>query len=247
MVARFEGGAERGAEILIGADGLRSTVRARLFRDEPLRDTGQVACVGIARWDGDELTLGTPVATVGRGLRFWAARMRGGLVYWYATVMASDGVDPPAGDAKARLLELFGRWHAPIREVIEATDASAIIRTRIRDRSPARAWGAGRVTLVGDAAHPCTPDLGQGACQAIESALVLAQCVRAGGAAQAALRTYERRRMRRTAAITQLSWLTATQSAVSDPIACRVRDLGVRFLLRPIAMKELVWVLGGGP
>jgi 2-polyprenyl-6-methoxyphenol hydroxylase-like FAD-dependent oxidoreductase len=103
------------------------------------------------------------------------------------------------------------------------------------------------VTLLGDAAHPSTPDLGQGACQAIESAWVLAEALRTHRHdPTAGLREYERRRKPRTAIINALSWLTAHSSTSDDPLFRRIRDFGVRVGLEPIALPQLEWILAGG-
>jgi 2-polyprenyl-6-methoxyphenol hydroxylase-like FAD-dependent oxidoreductase len=202
-----------------------------------------VAFVGIARSAGAALAPGVPVATVGAGLRFWAGPMRDDRVYWYATVRDSDGIGPDADEARRRLLDLFGSWHAPIGDLLASTGSDEIVRAPVVDRAPVDRWGEGRVTLLGDAVHPCTPDLGQGACQALESAVVLAESLASDADAVQALRRYEARRIRRTARVTQLSWVTAMQSAVDQPIACAVRDLGVRTLLGRVARPELAWLL----
>ena len=80
--------------------------------------------------------------------------------------------------AKATLSHLFSGWHRPVVDLVEAAEEGTILRTDIYDREPlGERWGIGRVTLLGDAAHPMTPNLGQGACQAIEDAVVLALCL----------------------------------------------------------------------
>jgi 2-polyprenyl-6-methoxyphenol hydroxylase-like FAD-dependent oxidoreductase len=245
--ALFADGSARDADVLVAADGLRSTVRAQLRGPESLRETGQVAFVGIAEGCEGALEPGVMVATLGEGQRFWAGALRGGRVYWYAAVKASARVSAEPAEARERLLDLFEGWHTPIEALIGATADAELIRAVIADREPVRRWGEGRLTLLGDAAHPCTPDLGQGACQALESAVVLSRCLGEVDDAEAALRRYEEQRGARTARITQLSWVTAMQSMVESPLACGLRDMGVRTLLRAVAMPELGWILGGSP
>jgi 2-polyprenyl-6-methoxyphenol hydroxylase-like FAD-dependent oxidoreductase len=125
-----------------------------------------------------------------------------------------------AGERKARLSRLFGGWREPIGRLIEATDEEAILRNDLFDRQPVRNSGRGRVTLLGDAAHPPTPNLGQGACQALEDALVLVGCLAEQREPVAALRAYEARRRKLSAAIIKQSALVGTIGQWEPPLLC---------------------------
>lgn len=235
----LDGAAPELFDALIGADGLHSKIRAQLHGTEPPRALRQQAWVGFAAGASDALEPGIATATVGRGPRFWAAPLGSG-VFWYATL--NELVSGPGHDA---LLATFGRWHAPIRELIERSDPDAIVTTQIRDRVPLRHWGEGRVTLLGDAAHPSTPDLGQGACQAIESATVLASSLARADSIEAGLRAYERARIPRTTTISRLCWMTAVNSTIENAALCTLRDAAVRMGLRTVARGHLEWILAG--
>ena len=181
--------------ILVGADGLRSAVRAQLLGDgEPLY-AGYVAWRGVTPEGGPSVDEASE--TWGRGCRFGIVPIERGRVYWFATLNTPPGGRDEPGQVRATLLRLFGNWHPPIAALLEATPEEAILRNDILHRMPVRTWGAGRVTLLGDAAHPMTPNLGQGACQAIEDAVVLADCLRDAVDPIAALRQYETRRIPR--------------------------------------------------
>ncbi|MCC6849302.1 MAG: FAD-dependent monooxygenase [Deltaproteobacteria bacterium] len=78
-------------------------------------------------------------------------------------------------DQHAALLAAYRDWHAPIPAPFRATHPAQVIRTELFDRPPTRTWDRGAVTLLGDAAHPMTPNLGQGGCPAIENAWILAR------------------------------------------------------------------------
>src|SRR6185369_1351375 len=96
----------------------------------------------------------------GRAQRFGITRIGRGRVYWYAALTApAGGVD---SDAAAELAQLFDRWPDPVVELIRATPTGAIRRDDLYDRAPTRGWSRGRLTLLGDAAHPMTPNLGHG-------------------------------------------------------------------------------------
>ncbi len=97
---------------------------------------------------------------------------------WYATANVSpDRLDAPAG-RKQELQQLFTGWHEPVADFLEATNENEILKNGARDCAPLKQWGKGLVTLLGDAAHPCTPNLGQGGCMALEDALVLAKSIK---------------------------------------------------------------------
>jgi 2-polyprenyl-6-methoxyphenol hydroxylase-like FAD-dependent oxidoreductase len=147
-----------------------------------------------------------------------------GRVFWYATLNCTAGEQDREGERKKNLLRLFGSWRHPIGRLIEATDEGAILRNDLFNRPPVRHWGSVRVTLLGDAAHPPTPNLGQGACQALEDALVLAGCFSGQREPVAALRAYEARRAKRSASIIEQSALFGRIGQWEQPLLCSLRD-----------------------
>jgi 2-polyprenyl-6-methoxyphenol hydroxylase-like FAD-dependent oxidoreductase len=96
-------------------------------------------------------------------------------------------------------------WHDPIADLIRATGAASILKHGAFDRAPLGRWSRGRITLLGDAAHPCTPNLGQGGCMALEDALVLAKSVARSPSIEEAFDRYESLRRPRTRHIQQRS------------------------------------------
>lgn len=230
--AFFADGTEERGDLLVGADGLRSRVRARLLGDEAPRYAGYTSWRGVASPGHELVPVGGGFESWGRGRRFGAAHVGGGRIYWFATKNAPEGEsDGPAG-SKAALLETFRGWHAPVEELIRATEEDAVLRTDVHDREPlGKRWGEGRATLLGDAAHPMTPNLGQGACQAVEDAVVLARCLRDGGADLAgSLRRYEGLRAGRTAAIVRRSRRVGTVGQLENPLLCRLRDRALKLV-----------------
>jgi 2-polyprenyl-6-methoxyphenol hydroxylase-like FAD-dependent oxidoreductase len=231
------------SHVLVGADGLRSSVRAGLFGSlPPPRATAQSIWVGLARLRHPLANPGHAVAGVGQQLRFWYVAPSPTEVHWYATF--------PEHQTPANLFELaqhYRGWYAPVEELIQSTAEADVHKTSIADRAPSREWGYERVTLLGDAIHAVTPDLGQGACQAMESAVVLAQALAQWGASAPALREYERLRRVQTARVTNLSYLTAVGSNVIGPGATRARDWGIANLLPRLAVPELRRILRGAP
>jgi 2-polyprenyl-6-methoxyphenol hydroxylase-like FAD-dependent oxidoreductase len=184
-------------DLLVGADGLHSRVRERLLGPTPLVYSGQTSWRGVT---GPVALLDprTSIETWGPGRRFGMVPLSGRRVYWYAVADAPPGGALPSEGGHDELMLAYRGWHEPIAQVIEATPWNAVVRTDIFDRNPVARWTRGRVTLLGDAAHPMTPNLGQGAGQAVEDAIVLCQALADSGSIEDALRTYERRRIPRT-------------------------------------------------
>ena len=224
VIARFADGHELQADLLVGADGLYSVIREQLLGKAPPRYSGYTCWRGVALFEHEHVSPGISSETWGRGRRFGMLPIGSGRVFWYATLNCPAGEQDRVGERKARLFRLFGGWRHPIERLIETTSEEAILRNDLFDRRPVRHWGSGRVTLLGDAAHPPTPNLGQGACQALEDALVLAGCLSDQREPAAALRAYEARRARRSAAITRQSALFGKIGQWEHPLLCSLRD-----------------------
>ena len=244
--AFFDDGTEERADLLVGADGLRSTIRRGLLGDGNPRYAGYTAWRAVVAPEDELVPAGEAWEVWGRGVRFICTQIGQGRVYWAVSKNAPEGEhDVSTGAAKDALLELCAGWLEPVEELIAATEKAAILRTDIYDRDPVRKrWGKGRVTLLGDAAHPMTPDLGQGACQAIEDAVALVECLEERENIEAALELYEARRTRRTAAIGRGSRRLGRIAQLQHPLACALRDAALRALPSRLEMKQLEAVMG---
>jgi 2-polyprenyl-6-methoxyphenol hydroxylase-like FAD-dependent oxidoreductase len=214
MIATFANGRSVESDFLIGADGVHSRVRAQFINDgEPTnrrytiwRGTSPITPAAIPPATGMEL--------YGRGKRFGIGPVGLGRTGWWAAANT---------DQTDKLHDLFVGWYAPVMELIEATPPPTILKTGATDREPNKRWGTGRMTLLGDAIHPTTPNLGQGGCQAMEDALVLARCFEKHGATEEALRNYEHFRHARTAILTRISRYYGRVGQLENPIARTLR------------------------
>lgn len=231
--AEFADGAVIEAGVLIGADGIWSRVREELVGGAKPRYAGYTTWRGIAPVSSGE----TLCETWGPGLRFGTVPITGDQTYWFAVADAREGGEDGA-DVKGELLERFAELPGDVRVMIDATAPADILRTDCHDRPPLKIWGRGRVTLLGDAAHAMTPNMGQGACQAIEDAAALAAAFRAcSGDPVAALRAYEAARIERANWFVDRSWKTGRLAhGVKNALLRRLRDSAMR--LAPASVME---------
>lgn len=224
VALRFANGVRDEGDVVIGADGIHSAVRRALVDEPPPRYAGYTCWRAVVSVPETLVPEGYVCETWGRGRRFGWLRLARGRVYWFATVDApAGGHDASPGAALEELARGFAGWWGPIPALIAATEPERLLRNDILDRPPRQGLGRGRVTLLGDAAHPTTPNIGQGACLAIEDAAVLAREL-GRGAAEAALRRYEELRRARTAEIVRFSWRLGRVGQWSNPLLCTLRD-----------------------
>lgn len=228
VIAHFADGSSQRGSALIGADGIHSLIRERLFGAEKPRYAGYTAWRGV--------TIPPVAAKIrpgeywGRGVRFGLVPLNRGRYYWFATRNAREGEQEHRQGRKHEVLSLFHDWYPSIPAIIEATPDSAILRNDIYDRPPLPHWTRGRITLLGDAAHPMTPNLGQGACQALEDALVLADCLTQTDNISVALQLYQALRIPRTTRIVNRSWQLGRIGQWKNPLACLLRDTGFKWM-----------------
>ncbi|MFF0298393.1 FAD-dependent monooxygenase [Kitasatospora sp. NPDC004614] len=162
------------ASLVVAADGIRSATRTQLFPDHP-----GPRYSGFTTWRTVIDDPGHPPTAVGevwgRGALAGIVPLAGGRVYVYAAALAPAGQRADDGDEHAEMLRRYGSWCAPLPELLGRTDAGRVLRNDVWALTdPLPAFHRGRVALLGDAAHAMSPFQGQGACQAIEDALVLA-------------------------------------------------------------------------
>ncbi|NVO84124.1 FAD-dependent monooxygenase [Hymenobacter terrestris] len=233
VTAHFQTGEPDTAAVLVGADGLHSRVRRQLF---PHLSAPRYAGYTCWRAVVEASDLRLPAATGrfretwGRAGRFGYVPLGDGRVYWFATRNA-----PPADARLARytppdLLALFGHYHAPVPDLLRRTRPDQLIWHDTVDLPPLPRFAQGLVLLLGDAAHATTPNLGQGAGQAIEDAVVLGQCLGPETRPEAAFREFERRRGSRTRRIVRASRWVGAVAQWQHPLLAATRDVALRHL-----------------
>jgi 2-polyprenyl-6-methoxyphenol hydroxylase-like FAD-dependent oxidoreductase len=215
VVASFVDGSEVTGDLLVGADGIRSTVRAEVGLGGRLRYGGFTVWRATIPFSLPPfpglLSLGGPGA-------FGIWRLPCGRVFWFASAPSVEGTLP------SRPPDWFETWHEPIPALLAATSSEQIVVTDIYDCRPLRTWSRGRVVLVGDAAHPSMPNLGQGTSQAFEDAAVLAHRLASAPNVEAALLSYESGRRRRANATWSQARAMARLGSWRNSQACWLRQ-----------------------
>lgn len=210
---KFHNQADRFARMLVGADGYHSVVRQQTVGDGAPLYTGTMTWRGVLpRQDlaplADPFTEGDGFQlVVGDQKNFWMKDAGADQIAWGGT---APQVNPEkSASALATVLQVFEQWPPIVQQMIRATDPLSIIETGVFDREPVTQWGdSQRVTLLGDAAHPIRPSLGQGTTLAIEDAVMLAKVLDGvkltdSPAVSAALSRYEQTRMKVTTPLQQ--------------------------------------------
>ena len=215
------------AALVVAADGIGSATRTALFPGHP-----GLRYAGFTTWRLLTGPVPGPVPmgeTWGRGTVFGVMPLADGRVYCYAAAPAAAGTH--AGDELAELVRRFGGWHEPIPALLAGAVPAAVLRHDVAElASPLPSFHSGRVVLLGDAAHPMTPNLGQGACQAVEDAVVLSRLAAPADAdaLSPALAAYTSARLPRTTQVVRWSHRTATVTTWTARPAVAARNTVVR-------------------
>ena len=240
VTVKLADGSELTCDLLIGADGIHSAIRAQLH------GASEPDYAGYTSWRGlcENTGITAPdaiIETWGEGARFGLVPIGPGKLYWFAVADAEPNAHDGA-DLKAELMARYGTWHREVVEALKATSADHIFRTDITDRPVLKTWGAGRVSLVGDSAHAMTPNLGQGACMAIEDGVVLASALSEKADPAAALRLYEDRRRERTGNTVEMARKFGKMGQWSNGVARAVRNAVVHATPNFIAERQMRWL-----
>jgi 2-polyprenyl-6-methoxyphenol hydroxylase-like FAD-dependent oxidoreductase len=228
---RLSDSTTRVADAVVGADGTRSVVARHLNGTLTDRYVGYTAWRGVADYSLDPDVAGE---VMGPGVEFGHVPLGQDRTYWFATERAPEGSVAPHGEL-THLKARFASWADPIPAVLAATDPQDVLRNDLYDRDQARQWSRGPILVVGDAAHPMRPHLGQGGCQGLEDAAILARFMDGAddmGTAFARFAAFRRRRVR--SLVRESAWIGRIVNLRPDflsALATRATLLGPEALL----------------
>jgi len=240
------------ADLVVLTDGLASSTRHLVAGPRPRsRFAGYTAWRGVTTPAAGLPASGAATESWGRGQRFGIVPLTDGRLYWFATANTAEG-EQARDSEHAEVLRRFAGWHPPVLEVVQATDHASVLRHDVYDLRPDPArYVQGRLVLLGDAAHAMTPNLGQGACQALEDAATLMVLLRSGAAMDTALTAYDAVRRPRAQSIARRSRQIGRLGQLQAPGLTLARDLLLRATPARLTDRELdttlTWAPPDGP
>lgn len=202
----FSDASQYDTDFLIGADGIHSCIRKQLYPESELRYSGQTCWRGIADTELAPKYAHLAAELWGKQIRFGFSRISKNSVYWFAVALSKAGRTEDKTLRKKKLLGLFSGFHPTVKNIISGTESSKIIRNDIWDLKPIGKWYRDQICLVGDAAHATTPNMGQGAAQAIEDAYYLAHQIRLQPDHRKAFKNFQSLRFKKVSQIVDRSW-----------------------------------------
>ncbi len=231
---KFENGKVISSSIILGADGLNSMVRQSLFSDNGIRKANQICWRGVAEYELPPKFRNEPSEAWGRAKRFGFVQIAKNKVYWFALKSFNKNLKDLSVD---NLENYFNDFHPIIKDIIKSTPKEQIHTTEISDLKPIFVWHKENVCLIGDAAHATTPNMGQGACQAIEDAYVLSECLDKYEINKA-FREYQKLRLPKAHQVVKASWIFGKMAHLSNPILIGLRNQMLKLIPTSINRKQ---------
>ena len=235
VTVQFDDETAVSADLVIGADGIRSNVREAVQPNVPLRYAGQTCYLGIAAMNMPHTHRQTVREIWGGDLRFGYSAVGPNKIYWFAPQTAPAS-GQPAPKMQTLLAQQYADFPDPVAEIIRHTAEADIMRVDLNDFAPLPTWHSGRVLLLGDADHAMTPNLGQGGAQAIEDGLALAQFLSQSASMPAALEQFVALRQPKTSRIVKTAWRFGQIAHLRQPLLRQLRNLAFR--LTPHRIKQ---------
>lgn len=236
----FNDGTVAHADHMIAADGIHSVARKKLLGHDVERYAGYTCWRGVTDslppgFNPDETS-----ETWGQGVRAGVVPLTKDRVYWFVCLNAAANDPMMRSLQPTDLLAFVGDFHAPVPELIKRT--TKVIWNDIVDIEPISQFAFGKVVLIGDAAHATTPNMGQGACMAIEDAVILANLIETSNTPEEAFQLFEQKRIRRTTKIVNDSWQIGKVAQWENPFMTSLRNVAISLVPKSVADNQFKFI-----
>lgn len=239
IAINFSDGTEAHADYLIACDGIHSAIRKKLVPDSTPRYAGYTCWRAVIDNPPNGFNVEETTETWGRNGRFGIVPLTNGRVYWFACINTSENNPVMQSYTPGHLLNHFKNFHNPVAEIIQSTRNDQLIWNDILDIKPLKKFAFGKIVLLGDAAHATTPNMGQGACMAIEDAAVLSNCIASTKDVEKAFLNYEEKRIVRTTSIVNRSWQMGKIAQLANPLLIALRNAAFRVTPPKAVQKQM--------
>lgn len=238
----FEDGTTASSDYLIACDGIHSVVRKKLIPESTVRYSGYTCWRAVIDDIPSDLDLTETSETWGKGTRFGIVPLANKKLYWFACLNAQRN-DAILRDYKLPdLVATFSNYHSPVSEILKRTKNEQLIWGDIIDLKPIKTFAFGKIVLAGDAAHATTPNMGQGACMAIEDAAVLANCIDEYTTVEEAFQKFETKRITRTTKIVNDSWMIGKVAQFESVLLSSMRNTLLRLTPPSVSEKQVKFI-----
>ncbi len=230
----FENGEQIQSSTVLGADGLNSIVRQNIFPNNSIRNANQICWRGVTEYELPAKFKNELNEAWGKSERFGFVQIAENKVYWYALKSFKNNKSKFSIND---LEQYFSEFNSVVKDIIKSTKKEQINTAEISDLKPTSIWYKDNVCLIGDAAHATTPNMGQGACQAIEDAFVLSECLDKYEITQA-FSKYQKLRLPKAHQVVKASWVLGKMAHISNPILIGLRNQMLRLTPSSINRKQ---------
>lgn len=235
----FQDGTSANTDYVIACDGIHSVFRKKLLPNASPRYAGYTCWRAVIEYAPIHFDRDQTSETWGPGARFGIVPLSHNRLYWFATLNAKAQDQNLRAYTTKDLLKQFQSFHHPIPEIINNTSDEQLIWSDINDLEPIKQFAFNNILLLGDAAHATTPNMGQGACMAIEDAATLANGLERNKNVEEAFRQFETKRIGRTTKIVNASWRLGKISQMSNPLLMGLRNAAIRATPPRVAAQQI--------
>jgi 2-polyprenyl-6-methoxyphenol hydroxylase-like FAD-dependent oxidoreductase len=243
VLLQFHDGSSALADYVIACDGIHSAIRKKLLPDTYPRYSGYTCWRAVVDNIPAGINMNETSESWGPGKRFGIVPLSNNRIYWFACVNARENDPKMRMKTKDDLVEIFSNFHFPVREILKNTNNKQLIWNDIIDIKPLNKFAFGKIVLMGDAAHATTPNMGQGACMAVEDAVIMVSCLDKFPAEEAFIE-FEKRRISRTTKIVNQSWRIGKVAQLENRLLITFRNFALKHTPSAVLERQVNFIAG---